>query len=92
MRRLPNAPTVTSELYFNARLSNKGHRAGEVQGLSHPLAKRTERAAGLGLRLRPRTVKHRGDPNLGRDYPMTRYVPELAGSWSQLNRLMATIR
>ncbi|MCF8706985.1 hypothetical protein [Rhizorhapis sp. SPR117] len=65
--------------------------ADEYRGAAHDLAKRAELAASTGLRLRKRTLLHLNDLSHSREYLVTRYGAELAGSWTQLNRLMATL-
>lgn len=79
------------EFYLNALLLHKGQRASEIRGLQHDLAKRAELAASTGLRLRKRTLLHLNDLSHSREYLVTRYGAELAGSWTQLNRLMAAL-
>jgi hypothetical protein len=79
------------ELYLNALPLAKGHTAAEIRGLQHDLAKRAELAAVKDLGLRRRTLQHLGSLSEGREYLVTRYGPEFGGSWTQLNRLLATL-
>lgn len=79
------------ELYLNAFLMKNGLNAAQIRGLQHDLAKRTELSVANGLRLRIRTVAHLKAISASREYLVYRYAPELVGSGSQLNRLMATL-
>lgn len=79
------------ELYLNALLLAKGHGPAEVRGYQHDLARRAGLPAVKTLKLRARTLAHLGSLSEGREYLATRYGPELGTSWTQLNRLMATL-
>ena len=79
------------ELYLNAVLLAKGGTPAEIRGLQHNLAKRAELSAVRDLRLRRRTLQHLGSLSEAREYLATRYGPELGSSWTQLNRLLATL-
>ncbi|QPI75508.1 hypothetical protein [Sphingobium sp. Cam5-1] len=79
------------ELYLNALLLDAGVKPAEIRGYQHDLRKRTAQPAVQALRLRQRTLDHLGQLSEGREYLSIRYGPELGGSLSQLNRLMATL-
>ena len=79
------------ELYLNALLLSTGEDAASIRGLHHDLAKRAARAADLGLVLRTKTAAHLQQLAGRREYLTTRYGPELSGTWSQINRLTATL-
>lgn len=79
------------ELYLNALLLHRGIDPRQIRGLQHDLARRAEIADSSGLRLRARTAAHLGAVAQQREYLVTRYGPELAGTASQINRLAATL-
>lgn len=79
------------ELYLSAYLLRSGYTHVQIRGLQHDFERRAEQASASGLRLRKRTVEHIKSLNGTREYIATRYAPELAKSWSQLNRLTATL-
>lgn len=80
------------ELYLNALLIEKGHSAAEIRGFQHDLKKRASLPAVRALKLRERTLAHLASLSEGREYLATRYGPELSGTWSQVNRLIATCK
>jgi hypothetical protein len=79
------------ELYLNALLLHRGIDPRQIRGMQHDLARRTEIANSSGLRLRVRTAAHLEAVAVQREYLVTRYGPELAGTASQINRLAATL-
>jgi hypothetical protein len=79
------------ELYLNALLLGCGDTARDVRGLQHDLARRTERAQELGLSLRAKTATHLDSLASTREYLTARYGPEMSATWSQLNRLTASL-
>ena len=79
------------ELYFNALLIKRVLTAAKLRGLQHDLAARTRLAPAAGLFLRKGTVKHLQGLSETREYLISRYCPEKAGSTSELNRLAATL-
>ena len=79
------------ELYLNALLLHRGIDPRRIRGMQHDLAQRTQMAASNGLRLRARTTAHLWTVGEQREYLVTRYGPELAGTASQVNRLAATL-
>lgn len=79
------------ELYLNALLQFAGHNAGRVRGLQHDLAARAELAIQNGLQLRKRTAFHITAMASKREYLITRYGPEMTGTTSEINRVMATL-
>lgn len=79
------------ELYLNALLLHRGIEAARIRGMQHDLARRTQIATSNGLHLRSRTAAHLGTVAEQREYLVTRYGPELAGTTSQINRLVATL-
>lgn len=80
------------ELYLNAYLLSSGESAATIRTLQHDLGKRSELAIKAGLVLRKRTEAHLLGLSSAREYLTSRYGPELAGSWSQLNALFATVK
>jgi hypothetical protein len=79
------------ELYLNALLLHRGYPPSRVRGLQHDLAQRAELAVAAGLKLRSRTAAHLDAIARNREYLVIRYVPELNGASSQINRLTATL-
>ncbi|UJW85103.1 hypothetical protein [Devosia sp. SL43] len=79
------------ELYLNALLLRGGARPSVVRGMRHDLVLRVEAATKMGLGLRVRTAAHLRGLHQTREYLITRYGPELAGTNSQVNRLAATL-
>jgi hypothetical protein len=79
------------ELYLNALLLHRGIDPRRIRGMQHDLALRTQIATSSGLHLRARTAAHLGAVGEQREYLVTRYSPELAGTASQVNRLAATL-
>jgi len=80
------------ELYLNAFLLSSGTTAATLRKLQHDLGKRTELALKDGLVLRKRTETHLLSLSSAREYLTSRYGPELADTWSQLNALHATLK
>ena len=79
------------ELYLNALLLHRGIDPRRIRGMQHDLARRTEMANSNGLHLRVRTAAHLWTLAEQREYLVTRYGPDLAGTSSQTNRLAATL-
>lgn len=79
------------EFYLNALLLSAGESAVAIRGLHHDLAQRATRASDLGLVLRAETAAHLQQLAGSREYLTTRYGPELSSTWSQINRLTATL-
>jgi hypothetical protein len=79
------------ELYLNALLLHIGHEASAIRGMQHDLAKRTDHATAAGLKLRKRTAQHLAAMVGSREYLVTRYGPEMTGTVSQINRLIASL-
>lgn len=79
------------ELYLNALLLHRGIDPRQIRGMQHDLAQRTQMATSNGLHLKARTAAHLWTVAEQREYLVTRYGPELAGTASQLNRLAATL-
>jgi hypothetical protein len=79
------------ELYLNALLLHAGLAPSTIRGLQHDLAKRTDQAVAMGLRLRIRTTTHLATMGGNREYLVTRYGPEITGTVSQVNRLIASL-
>ena len=79
------------ELYLNALLLHKGHKASRVRGLQHDLAARVDLAITSGLQLRIRTLAHLHTITVNREYLVTRYGPEMTATTSQIDRLTATL-
>lgn len=79
------------ELYLNALLLHSGFKHGQVRGLQHDLAARTDLSLQCGLQLRKRTATHLKTMAAAREYLVSRYGPEFSSSLSQLNRLSATL-
>ena len=80
------------ELYLNMFLITAGQSATMIRGFQHDLEKRSRLAIDLGLVLRKRTEVHLLSLSSGREYLTSRYGPECASSWSQLNALIATMK
>lgn len=80
------------ELYLNAFLLHNGVSPQSLRGLQHDLAKRTALAIEHGLTLRKRTADHLSNMHAAREYLSARYGPDLANTWSELNRLTATLQ
>ncbi len=80
------------ELYLNAYLLHKGVGPQSLRGLQHDLSKRTALAIEHGLVLRKRTADHLSSMHAAREYLSARYGPDLAKTWSELNRLTATLQ
>jgi hypothetical protein len=79
------------ELYLNALLLHAGLPPTTIRGLQHDLAKRTNQAVEAGLKLRKRTAIHIATMGGNREYLVTRYGPEITGTVSQINRLIASL-
>ncbi|MEH3123017.1 MAG: hypothetical protein PGN16_13750 [Sphingomonas phyllosphaerae] len=79
------------ELWLNAYLLHHGVSAEALRGMQHDLAGRGDLAETIGLRLRRRTLAHLHELSSRREYLITRYGSELLGSWTQINRLVATL-
>lgn len=79
------------ELYLNALLLHAGYDRGRIRGLQHDLAARADLASKAGLLLRQRTQAHLLTLASTREYLVSRYAPDAAGTLSQLNRLTATL-
>jgi hypothetical protein len=80
------------ELYLNAHLLLTGSDHKTVRGLQHDFATRTAKATASGLVLRKRTAHHLAQLTGNREYLVTRYGPEMTTTFSQINRLMATLQ
>jgi hypothetical protein len=79
------------ELYLNAFLLSVGDPAETVRAHFHNLADKADSAVGRGLILRKRTSEHLIRMTQDREYLVLRYGPEMAGTLSESNRLMATL-
>ncbi|MEZ6012129.1 MAG: hypothetical protein R3C08_09705 [Hyphomonas sp.] len=79
------------ELYLNAFLIKAGYTPADIRGLQHDFDRRTAYALDAGLTLRRRTAAHLNSLHANREYLGARYGPEQANTWSQLNRLLATL-
>ncbi|WP_371054340.1 hypothetical protein [Rhodosalinus sp. K401] len=79
------------ELYLNAFLLASGEPPEKVRAHFHNLAVRAKTAVDRGLILRRLTLDHLVRMTEGREYLISRYGPELSGSVSESNRLMATL-
>jgi len=79
------------ELHLSAYLIERGHAIPKVRGLQHDLSARADMAIAAGLKFRKRTTLHLRKLANDREYLVTRYGPELAGTTSQINRLLATL-
>lgn len=79
------------ELYLNALLLHLGYEHSQIRGLNHDLAERADLASQGGLRLRQRTLTHIRHLVRDREYLVTRYGPEMCGTVSEINRLVATL-
>ncbi len=80
------------ELYLNAFLRNAGESPQAVRGLQHDLGKRTALAIERGLVLKKRTAEHLMALTSTREYLSSRYGPELSSTWSNMNRIAATLK
>lgn len=65
---------------------------GEVRGLQHDLAKRTDMAVAKGLKLKVKTHAHLLRLNDQREYLVVRYGPERVSGLTELNRVFATLK
>ena len=79
------------ELYLNAFLLAAGDPPERVRAHFHNLADRANSAVGRGLILRKLTVAHLVRMTEDREYLISRYGPEMSGTLSESNRLMATL-
>lgn len=79
------------ELYLDALLLKQGCSAKEIRSMLHRLEPRVERALAGGLALRKKTSRHIRELDEKREYMAVRYAPELALTFSQVNRLTATL-
>lgn len=79
------------ELFLNALLLAKGVDHETIRALEHDLAERMRMASQAGLVLRKRTEAHLTSLSSCREYHVIRYAPELTGTISQVNRVMATL-
>ncbi|WP_299360343.1 hypothetical protein [uncultured Paracoccus sp.] len=79
------------ELYLNAFLLATGDPPERVRARFHDLAERAEAVTGRGLILRKLTIRHLVRMTEDREYLISRYGPEMSGTLSQSNRLMATL-
>lgn len=79
------------ELNLSALLLLRGHSPPGLRRLGHDLAARLALASACGLVLRRRTAEHIEAVAQGREYLVARYGPELLGTASQINRLLATM-
>jgi len=80
------------ELYLNAFLRNVGESPQTIRGLQHDLGKRTALAVEKGLILKKRTADHMMALTATREYLSSRYGPELSSTWSNMNRIAATLK
>ena len=79
------------ELYLTAFLRLNGHPPEALRGLMHDLRTRADLAHEKGLILRKKTREHLEAMTAQREYLVTRYGPEMVGTISKSNRLMATL-
>jgi hypothetical protein len=79
------------ELYLNAFLLAAGDPPERVRAHFHNLADRADSAVVRGLILRKLTVAHLVQMTEDREYLISRYGPEMSGTLSESNRLMATL-
>ncbi|KQT33680.1 hypothetical protein ASG29_06620 [Sphingomonas sp. Leaf412] len=79
------------ELNLSAYLILKGGTAATIRRLGHDLGARLALATEAGLVLRRRTAAHVEAVARDREYLVARYGPELLGTVSQVNRLLATM-
>ena len=79
------------ELYLNVYLRHAGESPQSVRGLQHDLGRKTALAVERGLVLRQRTIAHLMDLTSTREYLASRYGPELSSTWSNMNRIRATL-
>jgi hypothetical protein len=86
-----SAAVLAIELYQNALLLQQGHDSSYVRSIRHNLTARMEAAIASRLRLRKRTAAHLQEKVEQREYLVSRYGPELTGTISKTNRLMATL-
>jgi len=80
------------ECYLNAFLMFHDVSRGEVRGLQHDLAKRTDMAVAKGLKLKVKTHAHLLRLNDQREYLVVRYGPERVSGLTELNRVFATLK
>lgn len=80
------------ELYLNAFLRNAGESPQTIRGLQHDLGKRTALTIQRGLVLKKRTAEHLMALTATREYLSSRYGPELSSTWSNMNRIAATLQ
>ncbi|MEI4263427.1 hypothetical protein [Roseovarius sp. D0-M9] len=79
------------ELYLNAFLLAAGDPPERVRAHFHDLGRRARLAVNKGLILRKLTLAHLVKMTDDREYLISRYGPELSGTLSESNRLMATL-
>src|SRR5690606_35743313 len=79
------------ELYLNAFLLSRGMPPEKVRAHFHNLADRAKLAVDGGLILRKLTLAHLIKITDDREYLISRYGPEMSGTLSESNRLMATL-
>lgn len=79
------------ELYLNAFLLATGDPPQRVRAHFHDLSGRARLAVDKGLILRKLTLAHLVKMTDDREYLISRYGPELSGTLSESNRLMATL-
>ncbi|MBW0368393.1 hypothetical protein KXJ81_19295 [Ensifer adhaerens] len=79
------------ELYLDALLLAKGLDHKTIRGLQHDLGERSRVAIDAGLVLRKRTAAHLVTLYSTREYDTVRYGPTRAATFSQVNRVMATL-
>lgn len=80
------------ELYLNLLLLHNGLETTAIRGMKHDLGKRIDQATATGLKLRKRTAAHLTAMVGSREYLVTRYGPEMTGTVSQINRLIASLQ
>lgn len=78
------------ELYLNAAALGTGLTPQAIRLMQHDLRARVELLQAI-LRLRKRTYDHLAVLTTNREYLVTRYRPEVLGTLSELNRLIATM-
>ena len=79
------------ELYLNAFMLAAGDPPEKVRAHFHNLADRANSAVCRGLILRKLTLAHLVQMTEDREYLISRYGPEMSGTLSESNRLMATL-
>jgi len=79
------------ELYLSALLIHLRHEPSRIRGMQHDLAERTKLAIASGLQLRKRTMAHLIEMTDSREYVETRYSPDGVETFSQINRVQATL-